>query len=84
MQEKGAANQEVLIKWRDWPEYEATWELSSVIQQQFPNFHLEDNVHLLAGSIDKPPIHYTYVRRGKGHGDQGVFSQGVFSHSKLS
>ena len=47
MQGRGTANQEVLRK--DLPEFEETRELSSVIQQQFPHFHLEDKVLLLAG-----------------------------------
>ena len=46
---RGDVDQEVLIKWRDLSEFEATWESSSVIQHQFPNFHLEDKVRLLAG-----------------------------------
>ena len=44
MQGRGAADPEVLINWKDLPEFEATWEPSSVIQQQFPHFHLEDKV----------------------------------------
>ena len=48
-QVRGSAEQEVLIKWKKLPEFEATWELFSVIQEQFPCFHLEDKVQLLAG-----------------------------------
>ncbi|KAL6542462.1 NAD-dependent protein deacetylase srt2 [Orobanche minor] len=33
---------DVLLKWKDWPDYEATWEDFTMIQHQFPNFHLED------------------------------------------
>nr|GEV45210.1 ribonuclease H-like domain-containing protein [Tanacetum cinerariifolium] len=35
---------EVLIKWKDLPTYEATWELYSTIQKQFSDFHLEDKL----------------------------------------
>ncbi|GJR93397.1 ty3-gypsy retrotransposon protein [Tanacetum coccineum] len=35
---------EVLIKWKDLPTHEATWELYSTIQKQFPDFRLEDKV----------------------------------------
>ena len=72
MQGKGIANQEVLIKWKDLPDFEATWELSSIIQQQFLHFHLEDKVLLLAEGNDKPPICYTYARRGKGQGSRSL------------
>ena len=51
VQGKGVVDQEVLIKWKDLPEFEATWESSSVIQRQFPNFHLEDKVRILAGVL---------------------------------
>ena len=64
-QVKGSVDQEVLIKWKDLTEFEATWDLFSVIQQQFPHFHLEDKVRQWAGNIDKPSIYHTYMRRGK-------------------
>ncbi|GJY74338.1 transposon Tf2-1 polyprotein isoform X1 [Tanacetum coccineum] len=37
---------EVLIRWKDLPGYEATWEPLENIQQQFPEFYLEDKVIL--------------------------------------
>ncbi|CAA7399003.1 unnamed protein product [Spirodela intermedia] len=52
-----------LVKWADLPNFEATWELTSSLHQQFPNFHLEDKVKLMGGSIDKAPR--TYARRKK-------------------
>ena len=67
-QVRGSTEQEVLIKWKILPGFEATWELYSVIQEQCPCFHLEDKVKLLAGGIDKPLIRYTYMRRGKRQG----------------
>lgn len=36
-----AGTAEVLIQWKDLPDFEATWESLSVMQQQFPAFHLE-------------------------------------------
>ncbi|KAL4575579.1 hypothetical protein LXL04_022427 [Taraxacum kok-saghyz] len=42
---EGVDGREVLIRWKDLPEYEATWEPFDSIKQQFPNFHLEDKVH---------------------------------------
>nr|GEZ00971.1 Ty3/gypsy retrotransposon protein [Tanacetum cinerariifolium] len=53
----------VLIKWKDLPTYEATWELYSTIQKQFPDFHLEDKVVVWEGSIDKTRFKETYQRR---------------------
>ncbi|KAI0502429.1 hypothetical protein KFK09_017378 [Dendrobium nobile] len=41
---------EVLIKWKDLPDYEATWEPYEMVKQQFPDFHLEDKVNLWEGS----------------------------------
>lgn len=35
---------EVLIKWKDLPLFEATWENYDYLLQQFPEFHLEDKV----------------------------------------
>nr|GEW31603.1 putative mitochondrial protein [Tanacetum cinerariifolium] len=37
-----AGNHEVLIRWKILPGYEVTWELFDHVQQQFPDFHLED------------------------------------------
>ncbi|GJV00617.1 ty3-gypsy retrotransposon protein [Tanacetum coccineum] len=54
---------EVLIKWKDLPTHEATWELYSTIQKQFPDFHLEDKVAVWEGSIDKTRFRETYQRR---------------------
>ena len=77
VQMKRSTDQEVLIKWKDLPEFEATWELSSVIQQQFPHFHLEDKVRLLAGVLIKPPFRYTYVRRSREHRQGGRLAKGA-------
>ncbi|CAA7406760.1 unnamed protein product [Spirodela intermedia] len=52
-----------LVKWADLPNFEATWELASHLHQQFSDFHLEDKVKLMGGSIDKAPR--TYARRKK-------------------
>lgn len=34
----------VLLKWKDLPEYEATWEDIEAINTRFSEFHLENNV----------------------------------------
>ncbi|KAJ9547439.1 hypothetical protein OSB04_019982 [Centaurea solstitialis] len=43
---------EVLILWKGLPTTEATWELFEQIQQQFPNYNLEDKVVFQGGSDD--------------------------------
>ncbi|KAL5555887.1 hypothetical protein UlMin_038123 [Ulmus minor] len=59
------AEVELLVKWKDLPSWEATWEPLSLIQAQFADFNLEGKVGLQGGSNDKPPIHFVYSRRGK-------------------
>jgi high-affinity K+ transport system ATPase subunit B len=39
--------QEVLIKWSNLADEEATWESITTIQKQFPKFELEDKVRLM-------------------------------------
>uniref|UniRef100_A0A803QDN9 Uncharacterized protein n=1 Tax=Cannabis sativa TaxID=3483 RepID=A0A803QDN9_CANSA len=58
-------NPQALIKWRNLPDFEATCEDFSVIQTQFPHFHLEDKVRLQAGGIDRPPVTYVYACRSR-------------------
>jgi len=61
-----AGTAEVLIQWKDLPDFEATWESISVMKQQFPAFHLEDKVALLGGSIVSLPV--KQVHKGRTHG----------------
>ena len=62
---------EVLIKWKNLPKFEASWEPAELIKSQFPDFHLEDKVSLEPGGNVRPPIRYTYTRRKKMRVDQG-------------
>ncbi|KAL4567338.1 hypothetical protein LXL04_022921 [Taraxacum kok-saghyz] len=57
--------QEVLIKWQSLPIEEATWEEYLNISHLFPSFHLEDKVAIWERGIAKPPLQFTYKRRGK-------------------
>ncbi|XP_022863437.1 uncharacterized protein LOC111383553 [Olea europaea var. sylvestris] len=56
---------EVLIRWKDLPEFEATWKPFETIRQQFPSFHLEDKVDFGTMGNDKPPhsIHLHQKRK---------------------
>ena len=52
---EGASGMEVLIKWKNLPDFEATWEPAAMVEAQFPEFHLGDNVKQKGGSIDRNP-----------------------------
>ncbi|KAL5570094.1 hypothetical protein UlMin_026669 [Ulmus minor] len=54
---------EVLLQWKSLPEFEATWEDFHLLQQQFPNFHLEDKVKVWADGNVRPQVRFTYARR---------------------
>lgn len=67
----------VLIKWKQLPAFEATWEDFHMISERFPGFHLEDKVLNLAGSNvihgnGGPEITHVFTRRKK----QGNKSKG--------
>nr|GEX17340.1 putative mitochondrial protein [Tanacetum cinerariifolium] len=57
------AEKEILIKWKDLPGYESTWEPFVTIKKQFPEFHLEDKVAVWEGSIGKDRFKEVYQRR---------------------
>ncbi|GKC43869.1 transposon Tf2-12 polyprotein, partial [Tanacetum coccineum] len=40
-------NHFVLVRWKDLPGYEATWEPFETMRQQFPDLHLEDKVGIV-------------------------------------
>ena len=44
---------EVLIRWKNLPYFENSWEEMAAIIEQFPEFHHEDKVELEGGSIDR-------------------------------
>lgn len=60
---------EALIKWKELPQAEATWEDVGLIQERFPLFHLEDKVNLWeGGNVIDPlmgPVVHVYARRGQ-------------------
>ena len=63
--QSGGDGTEVLIHWKDLPDFEDSWVPFEVIQQQFPSFNLEDKVQLWAVGNVRPPIQIMFVRRGK-------------------
>lgn len=65
-----AGDLEVLIQWQHLPEFENSWELASKMMAAFPQFHLENKVVALGGSIDssRPIIKKVYVRKGGNKG----------------
>jgi len=50
-QQNTVGQYEVLIQWKDLPEFENSWELASDIQHYFPSFHLTDKVNLEGAGI---------------------------------
>ena len=68
------AEMEVLIKWKDLPGFESTWEPFVTIKKQFPEFHLEDKVAVWEGSIDKTRFKEVYQRRRRNNYKGGTAS----------
>ena len=70
---------EVLVKWKNLPDFEATWEPIDVVKEQFHEFPFEDKVNVEGGGIDgsahvvsrplinasKPRIKFYYTRKKK-------------------
>ncbi|KAI0497126.1 hypothetical protein KFK09_023454 [Dendrobium nobile] len=54
VRQKEDKTKEVLIQWKNLPDYEATWEPYERRKQQFPDFHLEDKVILWEGGNVTP------------------------------
>ncbi|KAL9460048.1 hypothetical protein AB3S75_003278 [Citrus x aurantiifolia] len=46
--------EESLVKWKQLPKEDATWEASSLLRNQFPYMDLEDKDPIGGGSIDRP------------------------------
>ena len=61
-----AGTTEVLIQWKDLPDFEATWESIDVMKQQLSAIHLEDKVALLGGNIVRLLVKQVY--EGRTHG----------------
>ncbi|GJY77977.1 putative mitochondrial protein [Tanacetum coccineum] len=53
-------NHFVLVRWKDLPGYEATWEPFETMRQQFPDLHLEDKVVLRMGVLIQSGIKKSY------------------------
>lgn len=63
--EKGQ-QMEALLKWKDRPKFDSTWEEFENIQGLFPEVDLEDKISLLGrGNVTHPSLQFTYHRRNK-------------------
>ena len=76
----------MLVKWENFPDFEATWELNDVVKEQFLEFPLEDKVNVDGGGIDgsahvvsrppinasRPPIKFYYTRKKRGFQRAGL------------
>lgn len=49
---------EWLVKWKNMFESEATWESIYLMKQQFPDFHLENEVDFKRGNYKAPDCNY--------------------------
>ncbi|KFK36440.1 hypothetical protein AALP_AA4G124900 [Arabis alpina] len=84
---KQSGQEEVLIKWKDLPDCDSTWEWKGVIQEQFPHFNLEDKVLFKAAGIDtvireKTPLVHQYRRRKNRMGNsEGKSGPSMGQHS---
>ncbi|WZZ84308.1 hypothetical protein YC2023_112887 [Brassica napus] len=63
-----SGQQEVLIKWKDLPSFDCTWEEIEQMKRLYPEFDLEDKVSFNEPGNDTyeathPPILYQYERR---------------------
>ncbi|KAI0530941.1 hypothetical protein KFK09_000489 [Dendrobium nobile] len=54
VRQKEDETKEVLIQWKNLPDYEATWEPYEMVKQHFSDFHLEDKVILWEGGNVRP------------------------------
>ena len=52
----------VLVSWKGLSPHEATWEDCNDFRQQFPDFHLEDEVDLEESDV-RPPIFLNIVEK---------------------
>ncbi|XP_076942181.1 uncharacterized protein LOC143611973 [Bidens hawaiensis] len=57
---------EVLIKWRQQPVEDSTWEDLEILKQRFPSFNIEDNVIFQQGQlIHSNPLLTGHMNRGR-------------------
>lgn len=54
---------EVLVLWKGLSSFESNWEPITRLADQYPKFHLEDNVSFLRGSTDKLAVPMTLMRK---------------------
>lgn len=68
---------QALLKWKNLPDYEATWEDVTAINNRFPEFHLEDKVlvwgqgNVMNCTKSNGPLHM-YTRRKKDKSGKGT------------
>lgn len=65
--ETADGNTEVLVKWKELPEFENSWEELTALKEQFPDFHLGDKVSFQGGR-DDANLTTTKARFGKVYG----------------
>lgn len=53
----------VLVKWKDLPDFESTWEPMTILREQFPDFKLEDKVSSLPRGIDRLKVLLAFIKK---------------------
>lgn len=54
----------MFTKWKEVPEFKATWEDFATISESFPDFNLEDKMDLwVRSNVVHPPLKFTYKRK---------------------
>jgi hypothetical protein len=63
---------EVLVKWKNLPEFENSWEPADKLREEYPGFLLEGKKIFEGGGIDKHKIVYTRRQKRKNRASSGV------------
>lgn len=61
----GKTGTNILIRWKNLPPFENSWEPFDTIRHQFPAFNLEDKFQLWVADYVRTPIYIIYARQSR-------------------